>query len=93
MVKLLTATLASLALTSPLLPQTDGTNTMKTGAFPTTLTREDLRSVAPDLDEYAQVVAAVRQPGREDQARPCRLGSARREALAWGRLLGARKRA
>lgn len=52
--KLLGAMVASLALVTPSLAQTNGTNAMKTGALPPTLTRDDVRLVAPALERYAQ---------------------------------------
>jgi 4-carboxymuconolactone decarboxylase len=52
---LLAAAVASLALTASSLAQTDGANTMpKADTLPPTLTRDDLRMVAPALERYGQ---------------------------------------
>jgi 4-carboxymuconolactone decarboxylase len=50
-------TVASLALITPSLAQTGGTDAMpRTDALPPTLTRDDVRVVAPALERYAQEV-------------------------------------
>jgi 4-carboxymuconolactone decarboxylase len=51
---LLAVSLASLALITPALAQTNGTNAMTAGPLPQTLTRDDVRTVAPALDKYTQ---------------------------------------
>jgi 4-carboxymuconolactone decarboxylase len=52
---LLAATVASLALITPSLAQTDGRNAMsRTDVLPPTLTRDDVRMVAPALERYGQ---------------------------------------
>jgi 4-carboxymuconolactone decarboxylase len=54
---LLAAAVASLALTTPSLVQTDGANTMlRTDALPPTLTRDEVRTVAPALERYGQEI-------------------------------------
>lgn len=52
---LLAATVMSLALITPSLAQTQGANTMsRTDGLPPTLTRDDVRMVAPALERYGQ---------------------------------------
>jgi 4-carboxymuconolactone decarboxylase len=52
---LLAATVASLALITPSLAQTRGANTVSsTGDLPPTLTRDEVRTVAPALERYGQ---------------------------------------
>jgi 4-carboxymuconolactone decarboxylase len=52
---LLAATVASLALITPALAQINGANTVSnTGALPSTLTRDEVRSVAPALERYGR---------------------------------------